>query len=369
MNIFLAISDDRKFILTKWLIFWSLLTFVGLLFVGSFYVGRTSSGQPVDILNALNSQLLRFQVWAVMSFLIVWLNQKLRAVSHNWLFLFPALFAGGLIWSLLSTCLFIIIYWGFEGVINKTFSSFAETFQSAWVSNLVVGIVGYKIILTTNYAIDYYRQFQSERNRTILLEKQLAQSQLQALKMQLQPHFLFNTLNSISNLTLENPRMAVQMIARLGDFLRLTIDANGTQEVTLEREVEFLKCYLEIEQIRFQDRLKVEINLAPETLDAKVPNLILQPLVENAVKHGISKKITAEKISIKASQIGENLQLKIENDGQKILINGNGLSEKGIGLANTRQRLRQIFQDDFRLDLIPLEKGGASVVLEIPFRG
>ena len=259
------------------------------------------------------------------------------------------------------------MFWTFDGLINSTSLSLAEVFQTAWISNLVIGIICYKIILTTNYALDYYKKFIEERNRATMLETQLAQAQLQALKMQLQPHFLFNTLNSISNLALENPRIAVKMIARLGDFLRLTIDSNGTHEVTLEKEIEFLKCYLEIEQIRFQDRLKVEFDLAPETLSAKVPNLILQPIVENAIKHGISKSISAENIKISATRFENTLQMQIQNDGKIIANNGSGLLKDGLGFANTHERLRQLYDKNYCLDLIPLEKGGATVRLEIPF--
>lgn len=363
------IYASRRFVVTKLFIFWTLLTIVGCLFVGTFYVGRVSSGQSFDLLTGLNSQMLRFQIWAALSVLIVWFDYRFRAISPDWKFLFPAYVVGAIIWAVAATCLFVVLFWLFDGMMSSKYGSLGETFQTAWASNVAVGIVGYKIILTTNCALDYYRKFQAEKHRATLLEAQLAHAQLQALKMQLQPHFLFNTLNSISHLALETPRTAVRMIALLGDFLRLTIDANGTQEVTLEKEIEFLKCYLEIEQIRFQDRLKVEIDLAPETRSAIVPNLILQPLVENAIKHGISKKMSAEKIVIEAKQDGAHLQIKVENDGHVISENGNGLIKNGIGLANTRERLHQLFKDDFRLDLAPLEGGGASVILEIPFRG
>src|SRR2546421_197058 len=136
------------------------------------------------------------------------------------------------------------------------------------------------------------RRFPFERGRLVkssLVHPQLeiTQAQLQALKMQLQPHFLFNTLNSISTLLDEDVEAADEMLARLGDFLRLTLENTGAQEVTLQEELEFLRCYLEIERVRFQDRLTVELTIEPDTLDARVPNLILQPIVENAIRHGV----------------------------------------------------------------------------------
>lgn len=335
--------------------------------MGSYYVARVSSNQPFSILAALNSQMLRFQIWTVMSFVIVWLDYKFRQRFQSWHHLFPLHLLSGIFWSSIATGILCVLYWLFDGLLNSRFSSLAEVIKTAWVSNLVMGIVGYKIILTTNYALDYYKKFHEEKHRSALLETQLAQAQLQALKMQIQPHFLFNTLNSISNLALENPRATVQMIARLGDFLRLTIDNNGTQQVSLEKEIEFLKCYLEIEQIRFSDRLKVEIDVAPETLSASVPNLILQPIVENSIKHGISKSMTAGHIGIRVKRRGNMLQMQIQNDGVVITQNGNGIIKEGIGISNTRQRLRQLYNNDFCLDLMPLEAGGASVMLEIPF--
>ncbi len=356
---------SRRFVLMKWFIFWILLTFVGLLFTGSFYVSRLAADENFSIFNALNSQMLRFQVWFVFSILIIFLDHKFRTRFKSWKYLFPLHFLASIVWALTATVVFSALYWFFNGIINSNFSVYSETLSAALIPNLVMGIVGYKIILTTNVAIDYYKKFQEETKRSAMLEKQLAQAQLQALKMQLQPHFLFNTLNSVSNLTLENPRNAVQMIARLGDFLRLTINSNGTQKVSLGRELEFLKHYLEIEKMRFQDRLKVEFETDENSLGAEVPNLILQPLVENAIKHGISKTMAAEKIKFSAKRIENRLHIAIENDG--LVLNGNGFTREGIGLKNTRERLEQLYGEDFRFELQPLEQGGARVILEIPF--
>src|SRR4029079_13460186 len=138
---------------------------------------------------------------------------------------------------------------------------------------------------------------------------------LQALKMQLHPHFLFNTLNSISALLDEDVDAADQMLARLGDLLRMTLENSGAQEVTLQEELEFLRCYLEIEQVRFNDRLTVSMHIEPETLDAKVPNLILQPIVENAIKHGIVSRIAPGRIEIIARRSDDALLLQVKDNG------------------------------------------------------
>lgn len=205
--------------------------------------------------------------------------------------------------------------------------------------------------------------------RTIQLEAQLSQAQLHALKMQLHPHFLFNTLHSISALLNRNPQSSRKMITRLGDFLRLTLENSGAQEVTLQKEMEFLTCYLEIERVRFQDRLVTTMDLEEGTLDAMVPNLILQPIVENAIRHAIAPRSTPGLIEIEAKEQGTKLRIQVRD-------NGPGISEhptsesvftKGLGLTNTGTRLRQLYGTAHLLDLSNSPKGGLVVTLEIPF--
>jgi two-component system, LytTR family, sensor kinase len=187
------------------------------------------------------------------------------------------------------------------------------------------------------------------------------------LKMQLHPHFLFNTLNSISALLHQDPGLADRMIARLGDFLRLTLDNSGSQEVTLQRELEFLKCYLEIERVRFQDRLTVSYDVAPETLDAMVPNLVWQPIVENAIRHAIAPRAGSGRIEVRAQRIGSKLQLQVKDDGPGLSSKQGSNGSKGVGLANTRERLRQLYGDEQRFELGSGSDRGLVVTLEIPF--
>jgi two-component system, LytTR family, sensor kinase len=186
--------------------------------------------------------------------------------------------------------------------------------------------------------------------------------------MQLHPHFLFNTLHSISSLVLEDPPKANSMIARLGDFLRLTLDNSDQQLVSLKQETEFLRCYLEIEQVRFGDRLTVAFELEPQTLSAQVPHLILQPVVENAVQHAIAPRATRGHITIEARRLNSLLRLEVRDNGPGITSNGVSPGMKGVGLSNVRARLDQIYGSDFRLDLVNSRDGGLAVVMEIPFQ-
>jgi LytS/YehU family sensor histidine kinase len=159
------------------------------------------------------------------------------------------------------------------------------------------------------------------------------------------------------------------MIARLGDFLRLTLENPGAQEVTLQEELEFLRCYLEIEQVRFQDRLTVRMDVEPETLDARVPNLILQPIVENAIRHGIVARIAPGRIEIRASRGDGTLQLQVKDNGPGLSSSQDsaGKLRGGLGLANTRARLEQLYGPSHRFDLSDAAGGGLQVTLEIPF--
>jgi len=203
--------------------------------------------------------------------------------------------------------------------------------------------------------------------RASQLQAQLAKARLQALKSQLQPHFLFNTMHSISALMLTDVWAADRMMTRLSDLLRLSLEAERTQVTTLSRELESVNCYLEIEKIRFEERLNIVSDIAPETLDAHVPHLLLQPLVDNAIKHGISKLPGAGEIRIAVKRVDGELQLEIRD-------NGPGFGEtrssqhEGLGLRVTRERLESLYGQNQSLELLTPPEGGALVQVRIPFR-
>jgi two-component system LytT family sensor kinase len=214
----------------------------------------------------------------------------------------------------------------------------------------------------------YYQRFRDRELRTSVLETQLARAQLQALKVQLHPHFLFNTLNSVSELMHQDVRVAERVITRLSDLLRMTLENIGTQEVTLRDEFDFVKGYLEIEQTRFQDRLRVTYDVAPETLDARVPNLLLQPLVENAIRHGISKSSRAGLIWIKSEKQGDRVILRVRDNGPGLKAGGHSPAANfGIGLSTTRARLEVLYNHNHTLSLNNLPEGGLEVMIDVPY--
>jgi LytS/YehU family sensor histidine kinase len=214
----------------------------------------------------------------------------------------------------------------------------------------------------------YYRKFREREMRALLLESRLAQAQLQILKMQLQPHFLFNTLNAISSLMHQDVELADQMLARLAQLLRTTLESAGTQVVSLKQELEFIELYLEIEKARFGPRLIVHMDADPDTMDAYVPNLILQPLVENAVRHGISPRPEAGHIEIRTRRENGTLRVDVMDDGPGLTHNGEPRPRQGVGLANTRARLRQLYGDTHEFRLANRASGGVAVTLWLPFR-
>ncbi len=251
---------------------------------------------------------------------------------------------------------------------------FMQRYLTILMSGITVMFFDYWALLGAVLALDYYQKFREREKeaaelqlRTLQLESSLAKAQVQALRMQLNPHFLFNTLHSISALVREeNKALAIRMIAGLGDLLRQTLQVNS-QEVTLRQELDFLEKYLEIEQLRFQDRLNVKMMIDPDTVQATVPCLILQPLVENALRHGISKSAKASLIEIKAIKENGNLILQVHDDGPGFPAQLKPSNGNNIGLANTQARLKSLYQNSYRFDLENAEDGGALATISIPF--
>jgi two-component system, LytTR family, sensor kinase len=257
-------------------------------------------------------------------------------------------------------------------LIMQTGQSFAELQSTVllpyWsLRDLPFCALFYGMILGMDSALDYYRQFRERQLRASQLEAQLAQAQLQMLKMQLHPHFLFNTLNGITGLVRDHDNAAaVQMLVGLSDLLRQTLDNAGKQEVRLSEELEWLELYLKLQQLRFSDRLQVSIEAAPETLDAMVPNLITQPLVENAIRHGLSPRARPGSVSLSAHRVNSRLELSVCDDGVGLPEGWHLANSKGVGLLNTEARLRQLYGPDFLLEVRNRDQGGVEAKLAIP---
>lgn len=218
------------------------------------------------------------------------------------------------------------------------------------------------------FGIRYYHDLQAERERTLKAEAQAHRAILRALRYQLNPHFLFNTLNAISTLVVEGQNQSAStMISRLSDFLRVTLDGSDEQEVPLAEELEFARRYLEIEQVRFGQRLQIKFDVDTEVLSAMVPTLVLQPLVENAVRHAIAPKEEGGTLKIIGQRAGGHLSLRVQDDGFGFSGDEDKLLNRGIGLSNTRARLLEQYGEEHQFELQRLDGGGLSVNLTIPF--
>lgn len=236
----------------------------------------------------------------------------------------------------------------------------------------------YLVVLATGFAREHYLQRKAQQKetahledrartleaRTARLEAQLTEARLEALRMQLNPHFLFNTLHAISTLVERDPKGVRTMVARLSELLRRVLDEQTPQEVPLAQELEFLDDYLDIQKVRFQGKLDVTLDVPMDLRAAYVPNLILQPIVENAIKHGTSRVRGVGLIHVRARRKGDALALSVRDNGPGWPSNGNG---EGVGLKNVKARLQELYGDDHTLDLAPAPEGGARVAITLPF--
>jgi two-component system, LytTR family, sensor kinase len=316
-------------------------------------------------------------LWAALTPLIFWITRRFRIERQRWAGNLLIQICACLLISIGHRAIYLLVGWGLHVAAYQQVSSIAELYQFLFFFNLPNGFMSYAMVLLVSHAIDYYHRYQAEELKASHLKAELAeaqlqatQAQLQALKMQLHPHFLFNTLNSISALLDEDIEAADEMLARLGDFLRLTLENSGAQEVSLQQEMEFLMCYLEIERVRFQDRLSVSTHIEPETLDARVPNLILQPIVENAIRHGIVPRISPGRLEIRATHNNGVLQLRVRDNGPGLCaaIGSDKVVKQGVGIANTRARLKRLYGPSHRFEMADAPEGGLQVTLEIPFK-
>jgi sensor histidine kinase YesM len=299
--------------------------------------------------------------------LVIWLSRRFHIERQNWKRnLLIHLFFSLLLCFCISTVAQTMTYFYFGrpmGYPYKFFNALRNLFNNASEE-----FATYGLIVLIFHSIGYYHRYREGELKASQLESMLAQAQLQSLKMQLHPHFLFNTLHSISALLHTDVEAARRMIVRLGDFLRLTLENSGTQEVSLGQEMEFLKGYLDIESVRFQDRLTVRMDVDPQALEINVPNLILQPIVENAIRHGIAPRSTPGLIEILARRENGLLHIEVRDNGPGLPVNHSSIKlfKGGLGLANTRARLDQLYGASHRFELENNPAGGLTVTLEVP---
>lgn len=324
--------------------------------------------RPMDWSELIASSLGLCYLWGLATPFILWLIDRFKIERDTWL-------RSGLVHLLTSIVLsvsikvfheFLIYTFFYAKTAVKPFSILAAlqslyTYVDYW-------ILIYWLILLVVHATEFYQRFQEGELKTSQLESRLAQAQLQALKTQLNPHFLFNTLNAISALMHRDVRAANKVMTQLSDLLRLSLETSGAQEVSLKQELEFLDRYVEIQRSRFPDRLTVHLDVQPETLDALVPNFILQPLVENAIRHGIAPRSAPGRIDVFARRTNGLIEIQVRDNGIGFPTDRHLRPREGVGLANTRARLRHLYGAAHRFELRNVPSGGAEVLLVVPFR-
>jgi two-component system LytT family sensor kinase len=246
--------------------------------------------------------------------------------------------------------------------------TFVDTWRTSLLYQALTYLIVYALILTVTYVMDSRDRMARQMMETARLSGELSKSQLAALRQQIEPHFMFNTLHSITGLVRDNRNdAAVSMIVGLSEFLRRALEDSHRSQVTLEEEVEYLQRYLEIQKVRFGERLQVNVDIPAGLLRAQVPNLLLQPLVENAIKHGIARRAAGGTVRVAGAHLNGKLCLSVYNDGPDSHLNGRE-THTGVGISNLRTRLHILHGNDSELKLDYTDTGAAEVVVSLPFK-
>jgi two-component system LytT family sensor kinase len=354
----------------RWLAYLGGWTLFALFFISEDAGRLLYQGRTVEWHGILVVWLTTAYAWAFLTPFVWRLARRVPIERTNWRR------NGGL--HLLCGLCFALVEEALFALITPVFGlpwfprSFAATFRAVVPIDFHLNVIIYWLIVGVQHSAGYYRGFLERERlsaqlqlRATQLESQLAQAKLSALTMQLHPHFLFNTLNAIVVLVRQHRAgEADEMLTNLSELLRQTLAGLETQEVTLRREVELMNLYLDIQRVRFQDRLTVETHLSPATLDALVPNLLLQPLVENAIRHGVSKSSAPVRIELKSCLRDSNLELQVCDNGPGVSADGAG---SGLGLRNTRARLHQLYGEGQSLRLDSLAGGGTVATVMLPY--
>lgn len=333
-----------------WLAVWAGWTALALLMAISSSLTYRSTGRPANWQLTISRGLGEWWLWAALTPLVVWLARRYRV-------------DGPRRWRNIAIHLCV----GLALALSKTladrivFAAISGFWVYILLSTVALQFVVYVGIAAAAHGFEYYRR---SRDREAL-ERRLAETRLQLLGMQLQPHFLFNTLNTIAELVHHDPDTADDMIVGLSDLLRLTLQMESRQQVTLDEELTLLSKYLEIQQARFGDRLQTTLQVDPHAGSALVPALLLQPLVENAIRHGLAIRSTAGRIDVNVTRAGDRLLIEVVDDGS-VGIPATSPARQGLGLTNTRARIEALYGNDGRLELSRVA-AGTRVTIDIPF--
>ncbi len=342
-------------------------TVIGLFFTAQIYFSAASVGHGVSWGQALYWALGDWYEWALLAPLIFWVCRRFRFERKNWGRTLAVHFASGLVLAAVHAFLCAVAAVA-QGWVTQKSVVLGPEFVKVVAARGHYNFAVYWMIVCGWHAWMYYHELRQRERDAAELAAKLAHAQLQSLRMQLNPHFLFNTLNAVSSLMLRDVKAANAMIARLAELLRLALETTNQQEVSLGQEVDFLRKYLDIQKIRFGDRLDLKIAVDPATLGAAVPNMILQPIVENAIEHAVEPREDTGRIELESVREESWLVLSVSD-------NGSGMEERPdeerlerIGLGNSRERLRKLYGEEQRIDLVRNAMGGITARIFLPLR-
>jgi len=343
-------------------------TIPAVISAGQSYFLLSFENNPQPLFRQLLLQLPLWWYWVLATPVIAWLLRRWPLERGRLSRSIPAHLGFAVVSALLHSALIAYVSRLMVTLpAGEAMQPYLTWFRGYLRSRLQFELLTYALVLCGLLALTWYRRSRERDLAASRLQAQLSDAELRALKMQLHPHFLFNTLHAISVLIRENPTSAQRTVTLLGDLLRSALATAGIQVVTLREELAFLRRYLEIEEIRFQDRLTVRFEIDPSVEDLLVPNLILQPLVENAVRHAVEPRPDAGTVVVRAGSTGGVLELAVLDDGP-----GTGgvttASGNGIGLSTTRARLEGLYGGAGELRLEPRPGGGLAVLVRIPMQ-
>ncbi len=346
-----------------WFIAFVLWTLLAFLSAAGAHVYMASSGTPISWTQLLAWNALISLVWTLLTPVVYELARRYTFDRASWKLSLPIHIAASIVLAFVGAVAMVAV----DPFVTWTKEPQVPFFAHV-LSRTFMDIQRYWYVLFITQAISFYGKYQERQLLSSQLEAQLANAQLEVLKIQLEPHFLFNTLNSIASLARHDGGAAEHMTLQLADLLRMSLDGVGVHEVPLHRELTFLQKYVDIQQTRFHDRLNVQTEIDPSTLDTLVPNLILQPLVENAIRHGISPRRAPGFIHISIWRDRDDVWMEIRDNGVGFTRARGVLPREGVGLRNTRGRLRQLYNEDHAMVLEDAPGGGCIVKIRVPYR-
>jgi two-component system, LytTR family, sensor kinase len=343
-----------------WIYGYAAYTVLGILNVMSRFGDATMHGMPVHWRPLLINRVLEEYTCALFVPPLFWLVHRYPIDRRHWRRSIPVLVGASLVFVVIKYMFVLRPLWSV--VFPEGYGTLAQTFAG----NTIPVLLDFWSVIGVAHAVEFYRRAQERERVAASLRVQLSQAQLEALKSQLHPHFLFNTLNSVATLMHRDVAAADDMVTNLADLLRATLQHPGAHEITLREELTLIQRYIDIVRARFHDRLTVSFDVPPELSDVQVPHFLLQPLVENALEHGIALRPGPGRVDVAARARDGEIIITVSDDGPGLRTDGP--KGHGVGLANTRARLAELYGTAQRLTLEPMSPAGARTTVTIPLR-